>query len=77
MDSLITTWTDGKAETNEILKQYVDGFKAGSDDVRGAIEGQKDLLGEYGALTPEAQANLDRDLKQLDAYDKEVEVWGK
>ena len=73
MDSLITTWTDGKAETNEILKQYVDGFKSGSDDVRGAIEGQKDLLGEYGALTPEAQANLDRDLKQLDAYDKEVE----
>ena len=72
MDSLMTTWTDGKAETNQILKEYVDGFKKGSDDVRGAIKGQSDLLSEYGALTPEAKANLDADLKQLDAYDQEV-----
>ena len=72
MDSLMATWTDGKAETNQILKEYVDGFKKGSDDVRGAIEGQSDLLSEYGALTPEAKANLDADLKQLDAYDREV-----
>ena len=72
MDSLMATWTDGKAETNQILKEYVDGFKKGSDDVRGAIEGQSDLLSEYGALTPEAKANLDADLKQLDAYDQEV-----
>ena len=73
LDSLITTWTDGKRETDDIVKQYAEGFKSGSDEVRAAIEGQADTLSQYGAMTPEARANLDRDLKQLDAYDREVE----
>lgn len=72
MASLVATWTDGKAETNAIVKEYVDSFAQGSDDVRKAIEGQGDLLTEYGALTPEAKANMDADLKALDEYDREV-----
>lgn len=72
MASLVATWTDGKAETNAIVKEYADSFAQGSDDVRKAIEGQGDLLTEYGALTPEAKANMDADLKALDEYDREV-----
>ena len=41
--------------------------------MREAIEGQKDLLSGYEALTPEQLAAMQSDLDQLDAWDKEVE----
>ena len=71
-DSLVTTWTDGKRETNDIVKQFTDGFTEQSEGVREAIEGQKTLLEGYEALTPDAKKRMDADLKQLDAWDKEV-----
>ena len=72
LQSLITVWTDGKGETDEIVKSFVDGFTSGSDDVRDAITAQRDMLDGYGALTPEMQATMDDDLAQLDAWDQEV-----
>lgn len=72
MSSLMTVWTDGKGETNKIVKEYTEGFTKGSDDVRAAIEGQGKLLESHGAMTPKAKAQMDADLKQLDAWDKEV-----
>lgn len=72
LQSLITVWTDGKGETDEIVKSFVDGFTSGSDDVRDAITSQRDVLDGYGALTPEMQATMDDDLAQLDAWDQEV-----
>ena len=71
---LIATWTDGKAETTEIVKSFAEEFSKGSEGVREAIAGQKDLLEGYEALTPEQQAAMQADLEQLDAWDKEVEA---
>lgn len=72
-DSLVSVWTDGKAETNDIVNDFVSQFTGSTDNVRAAIEAQQTLLSELGLLTPEAQAKFDEDLAKLDAYDRQVE----
>jgi TP901 family phage tail tape measure protein len=69
LDSLIQTWTDGKGETNEIVRSYVDTFKSGSDEIREAIKARKKIQADLGASDPKN----DEYLAQLDEYDKEVE----
>lgn len=69
LDSLIQTWTDGKGETNEIVRSYVDAFKSGSDEIREAIKQRKKIQADLGASDPKN----DEYLAQLDEYDKEVE----
>ena len=73
-DSLVATWTDGKKETSETVKSFVDSFTEDSDSVRSAIEQRGQLLGDLGTLSPETQAQMDADLKQLDDWDKEIEA---
>lgn len=70
--NLTKTWSDGEKETDEIVKEYVDSFTGLSDGVRQSIEDYEGFLGDYDALTPEAQRSMDADLKQLDQWDKEV-----
>lgn len=70
--SLTEVWTDGKAETDEIVKQFSDSFAATSDKAREKIESQRSLLEGYNALTPEKQAQMDADMAQLEAWDAEV-----
>lgn len=70
--SLIDVWTDGKAETGEIVKEFTDGFTGISDGIREKITAQGDLLRGYDALTPEVKATMDADLSQLDAWDREI-----
>lgn len=72
MAQLVAVWTDGEAETRETVQGFVDSFRAGSDGVRDAVEGQRTLLEGYGALTPEARAQMDADLAQLADWDAEV-----
>ena len=72
-DSLITTWTDGEKESDEIVKSFVDSFTGDSDSVRDAIEKRSEMLDGLGALSPEAQTKMQGDLAQLDAWDKEIE----
>ncbi len=67
-DRLKATWTDGKKETNDIVKGYVDEFKGSSDQLREAIEQRKEVLAGLGV----EDTASDKHLKQLDAYDKEV-----
>jgi TP901 family phage tail tape measure protein len=69
MSRLVATWTDGKGETNAIVKSYVDEFTAGSDEIRNAIQARQKIQEDLGADDPQN----DEYLKQLDAYDKEVE----
>ena len=72
MSSLTATWTDGKKETNAIVKQYADSFREGSDGVRDVIRQRAETLDKYSAMSPEAKAAMDKDLQDLDSYDKEV-----
>ena len=67
---LNATWTDGKQETSEIVKGYVDEFKVGSDQLREAVEERKKILSGLGVK----DSRSDEVLKQLDAYDKEVQA---
>lgn len=66
LQELITVWTDGKKETDEIVSQFVDSFTAGSDSVRQQIESRGSLLEGLGALDDGTKAKLDADLKLLD-----------
>lgn len=74
MSQLVGVWTDGKAETDDIVQQFVDSWKSGSDDVRKAIEARGGLMGDLGIMDDKAKAKMDADMQQLDAYDKEVEA---
>ena len=69
MSRLTETWSDGKAETSEIVKSYVDEFTSGSDEIREAIKARAKIQEGLGATDPQNAENL----KQLDEYDKEVE----
>ena len=73
-DSLIQVWTDGEKETDDIVKQFTEGFTSGSEEIRKAITAQSDLLNDYDVMTPEAKKQLDDDLALLDSWDKEVEA---
>ncbi|MGJ4851308.1 phage tail tape measure protein [Bacillota bacterium Meth-B3] len=70
LSRLNTTWTDGKKETSEIVKSYVDEFKADSDQLRQAVEERQKILSGLGVK----DTRSDEALKQLDAYDKEVQA---
>ena len=70
LSRLNATWTDGKQETSEIVKSYVDEFKAGSDQLRQAVEERQKILAGLGVK----DSRSDEVLKQLDTYDKEVQA---
>lgn len=72
LQELITVWTDGKKETDEIVSQFVDSFVSGSDSVRQQIESRGSLLEGLGALDDGTKAKMESDLKLLDDYDTEV-----
>lgn len=73
-ESLKSTWSDGEKETDDIVKSFVDSFTGDSDSVRDAIEQRSALLENLGTLTPETQKKMQEDLKQLDAWDEEIEA---
>lgn len=67
---LTETWTDGKKETNEIVKGYVDEFTSGTDKIREAIKERQKTQEKYGVTGDKATED---DLAKLADYDKEVE----
>lgn len=74
LQELITVWTDGKKETDEIVSHFVDSFTSGSDTVRQQIENRGSLLEGLDALDDGTKAKMDADLKLLEDYDAEVEA---
>lgn len=71
-DKLIETWTDGKKETNEIVKSFTDEFTDDTDDVRTAIDNQKSLLDGFGVLDDATIESMKTDMATLDDIDSEV-----
>ena len=70
LERLNQTWTDGKAESKQVVTDYVNEFKAGSDKVREAIEARKKTQEKYGVT---GDKTTTEDLQKLKAYDREVE----
>lgn len=71
LSRLTETWTDGKKESNEIVKGYVDEFTSGTDKIREAIKARQRTQEKYGVT---GDQGTEDDLKKLAAYDKEVEA---
>lgn len=69
MSRLTETWSDGKKETAEIVKSYVDEFTQGSDKIRAAIKARKKTQEKFGVTDDKTTSE---DLKKLDQYDKQV-----
>ena len=67
---LIEVWTDGKKETNAIVNDWTESFKAGSDTIRTSLTELKASADEngYTGLSGQMQADLD----ELDGMDKEI-----
>lgn len=72
IDELIKVWTDGERETSEQVKYFSESFASASDSIREKIEARGNLLDGLGTLDEGTKSEMDADLKQLDAWDKEV-----
>lgn len=73
LNTVTKVWSDGKKETNEIVREMVSGFTTGTDAMRESLTGlqqsaEKADVGDTGIF-----GDLDTDLARLDAIDKEVE----
>lgn len=74
LDDLITVWTDGEAETNAQVNQFVSAFVDASDSIREQIEARGNLLEGLGVMDDATKAQMDSDLAQLEAWDAEIEA---
>ena len=71
MDGILDVWSDGKRETNAIVKQWTDSFKAITDTTRVELQEMKAAADEAGYTS--VSDSLAADIAQLDAIDKEME----
>lgn len=74
LDELAKVWTDGKLETDDIVKQMVSGFTSGTETLKSGIEelqtrAERAGVGEVGIF-----GDMDADLARLDEIDAQVEA---
>lgn len=74
LNDLITVWTDGEAETDAQVEQFVSSFVGASDSIREQIEARGSLLEGLGVMDDATKAQIDSDLAQLEAWDAEIEA---
>ena len=69
-NGLIAVWTDGKRETNAIVKEWTDSWKTLTASTREGLTGLKETADAngYTGLSSQIQADIDT----LDAMDKEI-----
>ena len=72
LEQVNKVWDDNKKKSGATVKEYVQNFKDGGGDLREAIISQQEALKGLGITKGEDQDRLKKDLKQLDAWDKEV-----
>ena len=71
MDGILTVWSDGKKETNAIVKEWTDSFKAITATTRDELQTMKDAADQAGYTS--VSDSIAADIAQLDAIDKEME----
>ena len=71
LTGLLTVWTDGKKETNEIVSEWTNSFKTLTASTREELQGLKATADEagYGSVSKQLSA----DIAKLDAMDAEIE----
>ena len=74
LNDLITVWTDGEAETDAQVDQFVSSFVGASDSIREQIEARGSLLEGLGVMDESTKAQMENDLAQLEAWDAEIEA---
>lgn len=70
LNGLIAVWTDGKKESNEIVSEWTDSFKALTDSTRTELMQLKETADEAGYTS--VSTGLSDDIATLDAMDAEI-----
>ncbi len=70
MNSLLSVWSDGKKETNEIVSEWTDSFKSLTASTRDELTSLKESADKAGYTSVSEQ--LQGDMDTLDAMDKEI-----
>lgn len=72
MTGLIDVWTDGKGETDEIVRQWTDSWKQLTENTRTELKNLQDSASQagYTGVADQIQADID----SLDSMDKEIET---
>ena len=70
LDGVLAVWSDGKYETNAIVKQWTDSWKALTEETRTGLEELKNTALSQGYTGLSQQ--MSDDLKLLDSMDKEI-----
>ena len=73
LNTVTKVWSDGKKETNEIVREMVSGFTTGTDEMRESLTGLQQSAEKAGVGDTGIFGDLDADIARLDAIDKEVE----
>ena len=71
LNGVIGVWSDGKKETDEIVRQWTDSFKTLTASTRTELEQMKDTAEKAGYTSVSSQ--LQKDIDTLDAMDAEIE----
>ena len=67
---VLAAWSDGKRKSNDIVKEWTEGFTSLTDQTRSALKELQDTA--RGMNAEGITAQIDQDLKELDRLDKEV-----
>ena len=70
LSGLLAVWTDGKRETNAIVNEWTESFKAGTEELRTALSDMKLTADQRGYTGLSAQ--MEDDLATLDSIDAEI-----
>lgn len=73
MDELVKVWTDGKKETDQIVKDMVSGFTAETDTLRDSLTEIRDTAQTGGFVGDGFVGGLDADIARLDEIDSSIE----
>ena len=74
MDELIKVWTDGKLETDDIVKEMVSGFTSGTETLKSGIEDLQTRAERAGVGAVGIFGDMDADLARLDEIDAQVDA---
>ncbi len=70
LSGMLAVWSDGKKETNDIVKEWQDSWKSLTQSTREGLQGLKETADKNGYTSLSAQMQGDLDL--LDSMDREI-----
>ena len=70
LDGLLTVWSDGEKESNEIVTHWTDSFKTLTDSTRTELQALKDTADKSGYTS--VSQGIAADIKTLDQMDAEI-----